>query len=41
MVTVVDTVHLLKDYSSTDFLADRGETAGEGDGRTLVNLLVE
>ncbi|WP_047307557.1 GTP-binding protein [Rhodopseudomonas palustris] len=41
MVTVVDTVHLLKDYSSTDFLADRGETAGEGDERTLVNLLVE
>lgn len=41
MVTVVDTVQLLKDYSSTDFLADRGETAGEGDERTLVNLLVE
>lgn len=41
MVTVVDAVHLLKDYSSTDFLADRGETAGEGDERTLVNLLVE
>lgn len=41
MVTVVDTVHLLKDYSSKDFLADRGETAGEGDERTLVDLLVE
>jgi G3E family GTPase len=41
MVTVVDAVHLLKDYSSTEFLADRGETAGEEDQRTLVNLLVE
>ncbi|MBB4197554.1 4-hydroxytetrahydrobiopterin dehydratase [Rhodoblastus sphagnicola] len=40
MVTVVDAVHLLKDYSSADFLADRGETAGEGDERTLVGLLV-
>ncbi|MGP9811925.1 GTP-binding protein [Rhodopseudomonas sp. NSM] len=41
MVTVVDTIHLLKDYASTDFLADRGETAGEGDQRSLVDLLVE
>lgn len=41
MVTVVDAIHLLKDYSSTDFLADRGETAGEDDERTLVNLLVD
>jgi G3E family GTPase len=35
MVTVVDAANLLKDYSSQDFLRDRGETAGEGD------LLVE
>ena len=41
MVTVIDTIHLLKDYSSTDFLADRGEMVGEDDQRTLVNLLVE
>ncbi|BCI67794.1 GTP-binding protein [Acetobacter aceti] len=41
MVTVVDAVNLLKDYSSTDFLHDRGETAGEGDERALVDLLVE
>lgn len=41
MVTVVDAVNLLKDYASADFLADRGETAGEGDNRTLVDLLVE
>jgi len=40
MVTVVDAVNLLKDYSSTDFLQDRGE-ALEGDRRTLVDLLVE
>ena len=41
MVTVVDAVNLLNDYSSHDFLSDRGETMGEGDERTLVNLLVE
>jgi G3E family GTPase len=41
MVTVVDAAHLLKDYGSNDFLRDRGETAGEGDERTLVDLLVE
>lgn len=41
MVTVVDAANLLKDYSSSDFLADRGETAGEGDVRTIVDLLVE
>src|ERR1700686_1006155 len=29
MVTVVDAVNLLKDYSSTDFLKDRGESLGE------------
>lgn len=41
MVTVVDAVNLLRDFSSHDFLRDRGETAGEGDGRTLVNLLTD
>lgn len=41
MVTVVDAVNLLQDYSSHDFLRDRGETMGEEDDRTLVNLLVE
>ncbi|AOO85052.1 GTP-binding protein [Bosea vaviloviae] len=41
MVTVVDAINLLADYDSRDFLKDRGETAGEGDGRTLVDLLVE
>jgi G3E family GTPase len=41
MVTVVDAIHLLKDYSSHDFLADRGESLGEGDERRLVHLLTE
>lgn len=41
MVTVVDAANLLKNYSSSDFLRDRGETAGEGDDRALVDLLVE
>ncbi|WP_415404659.1 GTP-binding protein [Tateyamaria sp. SN3-11] len=41
MVTVVDAVNLLNDFSSHDFLKDRGETLGEEDDRTLVNLLVE
>ena len=41
MVTVVDAVNLLRDYSSHDFLSDHGETLGEDDERTLVNLLVE
>ncbi|MEM6415293.1 MAG: GTP-binding protein [Pseudomonadota bacterium] len=41
MVTVVDAVNLLKDFSSHDFLKDRGEVMGEEDERTLVNLLTE
>ncbi len=41
MVTVVDAINLLKDYGSRDFLKDRGEVAGDGDQRTLVDLLVE
>lgn len=41
MVTVVDAANLLKDYASHEFLADRGETAGDGDVRTLVDLLVD
>ncbi len=41
MVTVVDAVNLLNDFSSHDFLADRGESLGEGDTRTLVDLLVD
>ena len=40
-VTVVDAINLLRDFSSHDFLADRGESLGEDDTRTLVNLLTE
>lgn len=41
MVTVVDAVNLLKDFSSHDFLHDRGEALGEDDERTLVHLLTD
>ncbi len=41
MVTVVDAANLLADYRSTDLLADRGESLGEDDQRTLVDLLVD
>lgn len=41
MVTVVNAQQLINDYSSHDFLADRGEVTGEGDNRTIVGLLVE
>ena len=41
MVTVVDAANLLNDYSSHDFLSDRGETMGEEDDRTLVHLLTD
>lgn len=41
MVSVVDAVNLLSDYSSRDFLRDRGETRDGSDERTLADLLVE
>ncbi len=41
MVTVVDAANLIKNYSSTDFLRDQGESLGDEDERTLVDLLVE
>lgn len=41
MVTVVDTINLLKDYASHDFLKERGESLGDEDNRTLVDLLVD
>jgi len=40
MVTVVDAVNLLANYSSSDFLRDRGESLGDEDTRALVDLLV-
>lgn len=41
MVTVVDAANLLADFASTDFLHQRGESAGLGDERKLVSLLTE
>ncbi len=41
LVTVVDAFNFHRDYASRDFLADRGESLGEGDVRTVVNLLVD
>jgi G3E family GTPase len=41
MVTVVDAYNFARDYGSHDFLADRGETMGEEDERTVVDLLTE
>jgi len=41
MITVVDASQLLRDYSSEDMLRDRGESLGEEDERTLVDLLVD
>ena len=41
MVTVVDAVNLLREYGGHELLKDRGEVAGEGDERTLVDLHVE
>lgn len=41
MVTVVDAANLIKDYSSLETLKDRGEIAGDGDTRTLIDLIVE
>jgi len=41
MVTVVDAHNLLADFGSTDFLAQRGQTAGDDDNRRLVSLLTD
>ncbi len=41
MVTVVDALNLLRDFSSHDFLSDRGETLGPEDTRSLVDLLTD
>ncbi|MEM6712126.1 MAG: GTP-binding protein [Pseudomonadota bacterium] len=41
MVTVVDAVNLLNDYTSRDFLYHRGETLGDDDDRQLVHLLTD
>lgn len=41
MVTVVDALNFLKDYSTADFLNERGQSLGEDDQRTVVDLLID
>ena len=41
MVTVVDAAQLLANYSSQDFLRDRGQAVGPDDTRALVALLAD
>ncbi len=41
MVSVVDAANLLADFSSTDFLSDRGEVRDAEDNRSLIDLLVD
>lgn len=41
MVTVVDAFNFLRDYGSADSLASRGQSLGDADTRTVVDLLIE
>jgi len=41
LVTVVDAFNFLRDYASSDSLESRGESLGEEDERTVVDLLIE
>jgi len=41
LVTVVDAYSFLEDFQSLDELRDRAMAAGEGDERTLADLLIE
>ena len=41
MVTVIDAANFPQDLTSRDLLRDRGESIGEKDRRTLVNLLID
>ncbi|GAA7755638.1 zinc metallochaperone GTPase ZigA [Helicobacter pylori] len=41
MVTVVDAFNFLRDYGSRDSLQSRGESLGEEDTRTVVDLLID
>lgn len=41
LVTVVDAYNFLCDYSSEDSIAERGQSMGEDDTRTVVDLLIE
>jgi len=41
MVTVVDALNFLHDYQTADFIQERGQSLGEDDDRTVVDLLTE
>lgn len=41
MVTVVDAFNFLRDYSSKDSIQSRGESLGDEDQRTVVDLLID
>ena len=41
MVTVVDCVHFFDNLDSVESLKDRGESLGEDDERSIVNLLID
>jgi G3E family GTPase len=41
LVTVVDAVNFPNDLETADDLADRGQSLGDGDGRTLAELLID
>lgn len=41
MVTVVDAASFLRDFRASERLEDRGESLGEGDERTVTDLLIE
>lgn len=41
MVTVVDAANFLRDYNAADALAERGESLGEDDHRTVTDLLID
>lgn len=41
MVTVIDAFNFLKDYASMDMLSERGESLGEEDQRSVVDLLID
>jgi len=41
MVTVVDALNFLRDFEAADFIRDRGQSLGEDDDRTVVDLLVD
>lgn len=41
MVTVVDAANLIENFGSTDFIRDQGESLGEDDDRTIVDLLTD